>query len=360
MSDAPQLQTYTAIWQSPNPHQREWVDEIFGPFFKEQVTDGKHELVLDNVVLFDAFVYCQDVTYYERFRGKNAFLVHFLDENYEGRYEEIYRNFRGVFRDFWADVFNPKYVMKLPLGYNSGMSRAGRAIERASQRKYLWSFAGQVGKSSRPDMAKNFLSIEPHFLFSTDDVAGLTFLNNINGTPKRLPSSDFSELLFQSTFSPCPMGNVHAECYRVYEALECGSIPIVEKRWTLDYFRELLGEHPIPTVRSWREAHSLVRKMLRNPSEIDALQQQCMAWWDDYKRDYREQVGEFLRLHAADSAPINEPVMAKKYSMPGWRAIELLRHHDMNAAMRRVSKMATRVLRQGKLRVAHRPGVRLD
>src|ERR1700742_41281 len=274
-SSAPVLKSYTAIWQSPNPHEREWIEEIFGPFFKEQVTDGKHELVLDNAILFDAFVYCNDIQYYEQFRGKNAFLVHFLDENFEGLYEEIYRNFRGVLRCHWSNVFNTRYVMKMPLGYSSGMGRAGRELERASQRKYVWSFAGQVGKSSRPDMAKALLPVTPYFLSATDDVSGLKFLNVADREPKRLTPAGFSELLLQSTFSPCPMGNVQLECFRLYEALECGSLPMIEKRLTLDYFRELLGEHPIPTVRSWNEARGFIQRMLRKPAEIDALQERC-------------------------------------------------------------------------------------
>jgi hypothetical protein len=354
----PVLGSYTAIWQSPNPHEREWIEEIFGPLFKAQITDGNHELVLDNAILLDAFVYCNDVKYYEQFRGKNAFLIHFLDENFEGLYEEIYRNFLGVFRCHWSNVFNEKYVRKMPLGYSNGMGREGRNLEPASQRKYVWSFAGQLAKSSRPDMAKALLPLKPYFLSGTDDISGLTFLSSEDREPKRLTPSDFSDLLLQSTFSPCPMGNVQLECFRLYEALECGSIPIVEKRFTMDYFHELLGEHPVPTVRSWPEARAFIEQLLNKPAEIDALQQRCIAWWNEYKQSYRGQVIEYIGRRVADPEPVQEPIMGKAYSIPGWRAVELLRHHDTHAVMRRVQRQITRVLRQGKLRVAHRPGAK--
>lgn len=55
--------------------------------------------------------------------------------------------------------------------------------------------------------------------------------------------------MLDSIFSPCPQGNVLLETPRVYEALQCGSIPIVERRLTLDYYKQLLGPHPLPTVR---------------------------------------------------------------------------------------------------------------
>jgi hypothetical protein len=358
MPQSTPLASYTAIWQSPNPHEREWIEEIFGAFFKAQITDGKHEVVLDNAILFEAFVYCNDVTYYEQFRGKNAFLVHFLDENFEGRYEEIYRNFRAVFRCHWSNAFNERYVRKMPLGYSNGMGRAGRAVERASRRKYVWSFAGQLAKSSRPDMAKALLPIKPYFLAATDDVSGLKFLSSEDREPKRLTPTDFSDLLLESAFSPCPMGNVQLECFRPYEALECGSIPIVEKRLTMDYFRELLGEHPIPTVRSWPEARHFIERMMQYPAEVDALQERCLSWWDGYKQSYREQLIEFVGQRAVEPEPVNEPIMRGVYSIPGWRAVELLRHHDLNALARRVQKQVSRLLRQRKLRVAYRPGTK--
>jgi hypothetical protein len=336
------------------------MEEIFGPLLDEHLTDGKHEMVLDNCILLDAFVYSYDLAYYEKFHGKNAFLVHFLDENFEGRYEAIYRNFRGVFRCHWADVFNRKYVMRLPIGYCSGMSRAGRRIEAATQRRYLWSFVGQAAKSSRPDMAKALSGVEPHFLFATDDVSGFVFLQPAGGGSRRLPASEASEILFQSVFSPCPMGNVQVESFRVYEALEAGSIPIVEKRWTLDYFRMLWGEHPIPTVRSWAEGRDLIQRMAADPDGLDALQERCLTWWADYKRGYRDEAAEFIRKRSADSVPVREPIMTPKYSLPGWRVIELLRHHDANALARRIHRQVSRVLRKGTLRVAHRPGVKLD
>ncbi len=210
MPQSTPLASYTAIWQSPNPHEREWIEEIFGAFFKAQITDGKHEVVLDNAILFEAFVYCNDVTYYEQFRGKNAFLVHFLDENFEGRYEEIYRNFRAVFRCHWSNAFNERYVRKMPLGYSNGMGRAGRAVERASQRKYVWSFAGQLAKSSRPDMAKALLPIKPYFLAGTDDVSGLKFLSSEDREPKRLTPTDFFRLAARIRFLSLPDGQCAA------------------------------------------------------------------------------------------------------------------------------------------------------
>jgi hypothetical protein len=346
------MQKLTAIWQSPNPHEREWIDEIFGPYISEHVTDGKHELAMDNAILCDAFVHCFDKEYYAKFRGRNAYLIHFLDENYDGGYER-YENFRGVFRCHWSSVFNPNYIRKMPLGYSNGLAR-GRQIIPAAQRNYVWSFAGHVDKSSRPEMAEELARVEPHYLFSSSPIPGFVVPQSTAEHKRLLSPSAYYELLFDSTFSPCPMGNVNLECFRVYEALECGSIPIVEKRLTMDYFRTLLGDHPLPTVGSWRQARHLIKSLLRDPQGLNALQEKCIGWWRDYKKEYSASVGRFFAERSA-MPPSIEPAVSSRYRMPLWQPVELLRHHNTRAAIKRIRRQVSRVLQNGQVRVAHRP-----
>lgn len=353
------MRKYTAIWQTRTPNERDWIEEVLGPYISDHVADSNHQVVLDNAILLDAFIQCHDPAYYAQFRGRNAFLVHFLDETYEGGYER-YNNFRGVLRCFWSNAFDSSRVMKMPLGYCSGMARGARPIQRASARKYLWSFVGEVNKSSRPDMARALASVGPHFLRATDQPTGPAPLKSLDGNSQPLSPAEFSGILFNSVFSPCPMGNVNLECFRVYEALECGSIPIVEKRWSLDYFKNLLGDHPLPTVRSWPEARRTIGRMVENPAQIDALQERCVSWWDRYKREYSAEVGEFLRVRSANTVVWETSPGSFVQKLPGWNALELARHHDLAALFRRANRQISRLRRQGKLRVTHRPGVKLD
>ena len=256
-------QQYTAIWQAQRPNEDDWIKEILGPLVSDHITDTRHEVVLDNAILLDAFICSYDPSYYERFKGKNAFLIHFLDEGYAGRYE-IYKNFRGVIRCFWSDVFDERYVMKMPLGYCRGLGRGGAAVLPSTQRKYVWSFVGESGKATRPDAIHALTGLEQHFLLSTGSPARDSGAGPGGGAPQRLGPREFSQLLSNTIFAPCPMGNVNIECFRTYEALEWGAIPIVEKRWGLDYYRKLLGEHPMPTVRSWSEARRMAQALMRN------------------------------------------------------------------------------------------------
>jgi hypothetical protein len=178
--------------------------------------------------------------------------------------------------------------------------------------------------------------------------------------PRRYSPPEYTNILLESIFAPSPMGNAHIECYRVYEALECGSIPIVEKRLTLDYYRRLLGDHPFPAVSSWGQAHTLLRGFLKNPAEMDRLQDRCMEWWRKYKLVYSQQVADFLTQRSHPEAePVHE-VASAVHKFPGWSTLELMRHHDLNALSRRVIRQAKRLISSGKLREAYRPGVRID
>ncbi|MBV8673440.1 MAG: hypothetical protein JOZ33_08400 [Acidobacteriaceae bacterium] len=358
MSDT-SVRKYTAIWQSHKPKEINWVKETFGDWIGEHVFDSKHEVVLDNAILFDTFIYCFDPGYYAQFRGKNAFLVHFQDETYAGQYQ-LYENFRGVFRNYWSSIFNPRFVRIFPLGFTAGLPRPLPPIKRATEREYVWSFLGQTNKSSRPDMVTSLLRVQPHLFFSTDDVPGFAIFNQTGSGPRRYSPAEYAKIMQESIFAPSPMGNVHMECYRVYEALECGSIPMVEKRLTLDYFRRLLGDHPLPTVSEWPQAHSLIQRYLKNPEEMNRLQDRCMEWWRNYKLEYSQQISKFIDERTrADAEPVREPASAI-HKVPGWQAVELMRHHDLNALSRRITRQATRLIRSGKMREAYRPGVRID
>jgi hypothetical protein len=336
------MQKLTAIFQPGNRishREQEWIEEIFGAFIGDRIVDGEHKIVLDNSILFDAFIHREDKSYYEMFRGMNAFLVHFLDENYEGYYD-LYLNFKGVYRNHWASVFNPMYVRALPYGYPSGFDKFAQ-ISKASNRPFAWSFTGAIRKSSRPDMARAFAKLEPHYLYITDRLFDYT-IKPAHGAAG-LTLLECQRILLDSVFSPSPMGNINIECGRPYEALECGSIPIVERRIGLDYYRELLGPHPMPTVSSWAEARSIARELILNPHKLDTLQAECIAWWAKKKIELRKEVGDFLQARSADASDPQRQMFEPRANSNLWRCMELMRHHDLRAGVRRVAVMASRL-----------------
>ena len=247
-------------------HELPWIEEIFGDLIAEHVFDGNHEVVLDDAILLDGFIKRVSHDYYRKIEGKNAFLVHFLDETYEGGYER-YDHFRGVIRNLWSTAFNPRKVFILPTGYWNPAKPQFKTFTPASRRKYLWSFDGELRKSSRLDAVKALRRIEPHFLRDT----GPTYEK-----PTLSFKPEYQEVLTDSAFAPAPMGNVALETCRMYEALELGSIPLIETRRAYPYFEHVLGRHPLPSFERWSDATAFVERYARDPAALDALQRSCL------------------------------------------------------------------------------------
>ena len=145
-------------------------------------------------------------------------------------------------------------VLVFPLGYSEEIPAS--AVP-ASDRRYAWSFVGERGKSSRPDMIRAMSSIEPHICYSVTPIRGMTFFDRNSTEKKRIAKQDNYEILGQSVFAPSPMGNANIECCRPYDALEVGAIPILERRPT-GLLQGSPGRHPLPTVNSWSHARQLL------------------------------------------------------------------------------------------------------
>ena len=329
---------FTAIWQSKKPQELPWIEEIFGDLIAEHVFDGNHEVVLDNAILFDSFIKRVPDDYYRKFEGKNAFLVHFLDETYEGGYER-YEHFRGVVRIFWSTAFNPRKVLILPEGYKNPPKPQFKAFKLASQRKYLWSFDGELRKSSRLDAVKALRHIEPHFLRDT----GPTY-----GKPTLSFKPEYQEVLTDSAFAPAPMGNVTLETFRMYEALELGSIPLIETRRAYPYFEHLLGSHPLPSFHRWSDATAFVERYARDPAALDGLQQSCLAWWVDFKVGLSRRVREFIA--SAPQGRQEEAAFRTALPHPIWQVSELARQHSLAALRRRAVRQLRRIVFEQRFR----------
>jgi hypothetical protein len=318
-------QGLSSIEESRLMSEYEWITEVFKPVLGEQIFENERRVVLDNCLLIDAYPRSHPTKYYQQFRGKNAWLFHRADETYEGGYE-VYNNFRGVFRTYWYSVFDPHWVMQLPLGFSNGMLGA-TSRKSSAERPFLWSFSGEGGKTTRPDMLEALVGIGPNFVHITD-----------RGQARPLGKTQYIQVLRDSVFVPCCMGNANLDCYRVYEALECGAVPILEKRISLDYFRQLLGDHPMPAFTNWRQAARFLNAIQDDRAAQDKMLQRCSSWWTAYKRTLMQNIEDFV----AKSTPSTNAVRWHG-RLPGWQVVELMRHHNAPALLRRAQRQFLRL-----------------
>ena len=206
------------------------------------------------------------------------FLIHLGDENDLYDLTSIYDNFDFVWRTFCLNkYFNSKKVSCFPIGYKSGVS----FVKNKGRRKYKWAFIGTPHKSSRHDL-----------LFQLSDMK-LAFIHRTTKFDEKIITVDeMNKVLSLTEFVPCPNGFVHPETYRIYEALECGCIPIVENAYK--YYDRLFPDNPFLKIDKWMEARSIIQRW--ESEQISQKREECKIWWTRYKDNLKKFISDKINL----------------------------------------------------------------
>jgi hypothetical protein len=326
------------IWtQAPQPlWEAGWIRWLFQDFeIVEHVAPG-FDLFQDNSVYIVgnplSRLPSRFVDGINRVRGKGLF--HLADESFTGGYE-IYNRFDFVLRNYHSTIFNNQGIRTLPLGFTS--NSAGRFQARpATSRKFLWSFAG-AKRAARIEMFKNLKNVEPYKCYLFDS----------QSQPPPLDRAEFMALLSNSVFSPCPMGNTVVESFRVYESLEMGCVPIVERRRWMPYYDRLMPGHPLPAFSSWRDARQFVEEVSSNQSKILAYQQDIAEWWRNYKVKLRNDVTSFVSsgLQGSFRSSLSRHWRCRQgVDHQVWRLVELLKHASHTSLQERIGITTRRII----------------
>ena len=206
------------------------------------------------------------------------FLIHLGDETGINNLNEIYESFDFVWRSFCLNrFFNNRKISCLPIGYKSGV----QFYENSENKKYKWAFIGTPHRSSRHDILFQFSEIKPSFCHKT---------NRFN--EKIINTEQMSKILSSTDFIPCPNGFFHPETYRIYEALECECIPIVENAFK--YYDRLFPNNPFIKVDKWIEAKNLIKEW--NEKRVLEKKNECKIWWKNYKNQLKEEL--FIKINS--------------------------------------------------------------
>ncbi len=100
------------------------------------------------------------------------------------------------------------------------------------------------------------------------------------------------KILSSTEFIPCPNGFFHPETYRVYEALECECIPIVENAFK--YYDRLFPNNPFIKVDKWIDAKSIISEWSKE--KIKNKREECSLWWNNYKKKLQEDILNIVNL----------------------------------------------------------------
>jgi hypothetical protein len=308
--------TINLIWWKFQPsisYEYDWLNFLLSDFKVNHVVYRENDICLDNAIIVANLsqifftgrgarkAYSNELhqfhSYIRRFKseGMRVGLFHLGDELYRES-TSFYKDLDFVFRQTYKEESHKNYskCYYLPLGYKSGF---GDIISKPiTERDYLWSFAGQL-KGSRYEMIKQAKKISGGKYHTT------TQWND----PKGLNTNEYAALLNNTVFSPCPMGNHSVDCFRVYESLEAGTIPIIEakrirecllvllnpqliikygiwdhKFWLRNYRyweKAFSEDFPCPLIYSWKDLG-----MLTSSIDVESTSEKIQLWWKAYKR----------------------------------------------------------------------------
>jgi len=217
------------------------------------------------------------IRYLERI-PKPRVLYHMSDEFVEvGR--DLYGHCELAIRNGSAnfDLANDHNVLQIPLGYVSGFRNGSGAFPKSSERKCSFAFLGTM-KNERETMLRTFDELQgPKIVRKTSSFTATT---KYFGT--------FTTIQYKNAvFVPNPKGNWNPECFRMYDALEWGCIPLIknysDSKYHEGYHYKLFGDHPIPVFGDWKESVDFARELLSEKTALDNLQAKISDWWRNYK-----------------------------------------------------------------------------
>ncbi len=150
-------------------------------------------------------------------------------------------------------------------------------INSTQEKKYNWSFIGQVNNPFRQQCVEVLRGLPDGFLQEVELFGG----NGENG----MEYQEYLDILCQSKYVICPAGRNTAETFRLYEAMECGAIPITDARSPRDakefnYWSEVYPMHKVISVNFWDE--KAMKVILNMPNDNN--------WWFQYKKDLEQKL----------------------------------------------------------------------
>lgn len=253
-------------------------------------------------------------------------LLHTGDRRYRARLG-TYRDFAFVWRTYLHSGLVGLPIRQLPLGPTLRDPVTAEPMPQAAlppaKRRHIWAYVqgeeGTVGSMSRA------LQTIP---------GGVVVPAGGDGAPDRPPQE---EALAQAIFAPCPMADGQIESHLLYDALELGAIPIVERRLWLNYFHRLFGDHPLLAVRHWGDAVKQMRQLLDEPAMLAQRQQQVVAWWTATKHALAASLRPDVEAALRSQGTIGEADLLEA-PPPRWRGhLEALRHHNRESFKNRRS-----------------------
>jgi len=194
----------------------------------------------------------------------------------------------------------------LPLGprkdswdaYQMLMNQNGSAIAASSQRKYAFNAIFTKSTHAGRSILADVLQMDDNSLSSFVQITDTWQPDPNNNSNDLLDSKSYMKVLLESTFTLAPAGH-NPECFRLYEAVEAGSIPVIslDKDYRQHKCKDSLSHwlySPVVIVESWNEVIPTMQKLLEEPEALDKRQEDLRVWYEQFMRSAVHDFESFL------------------------------------------------------------------
>jgi hypothetical protein len=274
---------FNLIWQTQNGDETEFEYEYLTEALLKNTTCEKYfdnksyKTVLNNsIIIYSNNRECVDSdfeNYLEEFskRGYVFYLVHLSNENLSHN-SSYYSKATKVFRSYYDPSISLSNVYYIPLGFKSGYLNLNFDSKQECGKRHDFCFIGQL-KSDRYEMLESIKQ------YSSNSFIHLTQSWNCRNS---LSTEECKKVYNQSRFTPCPMGWVHGDSFRIMESLENWSIPILKSYNGFNYHTKIWGENPLPKINSWQDLQDFSNL---SEHEYEIFFNKVFDWYQDYRKN---------------------------------------------------------------------------
>lgn len=268
------------IYDSYSDWEKDYIQELFSnlnydiiyvvPEQLQNNLEEEYDIINNNILVFSSNTYTFDQILNIVLRIKPLIIVHLSHEcGTKSEFINLAHHTKLLLHQYHFNnslYNNYNNIIQIPLGYMTGMFNKEKAfsckLKPILERKYKWSFIGNI-KQDREELIYKFSQ-------KFDE----NFVGN-NMSPSRM-----FDIYNDSIFVPNGRGNVVIDCFRIYEAILSGSIPIIvcEESEFNDKFYYNNDIPPFIFEKTWDDAIVRCEYLLNNLETLENISQNNYYW----------------------------------------------------------------------------------
>lgn len=187
---------------------------------------------------------------------ENKFPLHELKHPYMKVYSQCPNNWENI---YW-----------LPIGYPPHIELKS---ETAPVKRLDMFYAGQVNHKDREEMIEKLKCM---------NVWGEIYPTG--GFSQGLDRKEYIDKMSEAKVIPCPKGNISPDSFRLYEALECGAVPVAQYP---DFWHKIFRTYEFPAISNKDQWNGYIEDAIRL---YPKLNNKVQAWWIREKQRIRKEL----------------------------------------------------------------------